>query len=62
MAIKGTLDEIAEEVARMLIEDSDASEGPAQEAATRITQEDVDAHDSIDDLADYIYETEEYWN
>lgn len=56
------IDDVREQLIKILVEDYDASPHLAEEAALKVNQDDVDAYETIEDLAEYVHDTQEFWD
>lgn len=57
-----SLADIQDAVEKKLVEDFDASPHLATEAASRITQDDVDEYPNVDELTEYVHDNQEFWD
>jgi hypothetical protein len=55
------LTDVRDEVQRKLIEDFDASPDLAEDAASKITDDDLEEHPDIDELTEYVHDTQSFW-
>ncbi len=56
------IDDIREKLKKTLIEDFDASPHLAEEAAARVTTDDSDDFDNIDELAEFVHDNSKFWD
>lgn len=55
------LADVRDEVQRKLIDDYDSSPNLAEDAASKISDDDIEEYPDIEELTEYVYNTESFW-
>lgn len=54
--------QVREKLVETLVEDFDSDKEMAEKAAMKVDQEHVDEYDDLDDLAEFVYGNQSFWN